>query len=206
MFNCKCGKRHQKTSEIGRSHWKRYMEATANAIAKDKPDPKVHDEVMAEIFENVMDAKVAFTPWPINVGEVKELSEDRIRKYSSVTPDAAPDVVMLNHVMPDNWTEGKEVFTTYRLDRFLLGHLTKNDINMIIEKVVVIKNDTFKANWRIPSWEDMTSHALMPFSLDEEEKYAIIVDTRQGKKTGIVRKARMLKALKEATKPYDIKT
>ena len=202
MFNCKCGKRHQKTSEIGRSHWKRYMEATANAIAKDKPDPKVHDEVMAEIRNS--DTTKTNTSMIENV--VGELSEDRIRKYSSVTPDAAPDVVMLNHVMPDNWTEGKEVFTTYRLDRFLLGHLTKNDINMIIEKVVVIKNDTFKANWRIPSWEDMTSHALMPFSLDEEEKYAIIVDTRQGKKTGIVRKARMLKALKEATKPYDIKT
>ena len=174
MFDCKCGKRHKKNSDIGRAHYKKYFPTEA-AIERDKPDPTVH----AEVMEEIMNAKVMYTPAPVEVPQ----------EECTWKPD-----------------ENQRHLTVYALDRWMLDHHTKRDIMHLVDALVTKNHEELKANWRASSWEDKETHAMIPLTIDEELKYAMLVDARNKKKTGLLRKKRAIKALKEAVKPWDVTT
>jgi hypothetical protein len=188
MFDCPCGKKHKKTSDIGRAHYRKYFPKEA-AIEKDKPDPTVREEVLKEIE---LHGKVVDNGVPMVLDGMW-------------TKDSAEE--MYGPKNEDSWKadDGMSLMTTYSLDRHLLKSHKKRDISYIIEHCIVTKNhEELKANWRASSWEDKATHAMIPFTIDEEEKYAFLVDARNKKKTGFMRKKRAMKALKEANKPYEV--
>jgi len=186
MFDCKCGKRHKKTSEIGRAHFKLYF-PTEYAIEHDKPDPKVREEIMSE------EAKAAWAPAVLDANDLPNVTAE-------ITGALNPPK------KEETWHADKNqrTMTVYALDRYLLKNHKKRDLKYIIEYCIVTKqHEELKANFRASSWEDKQTHAMIPFTIDEEEKYAMLVDARNKKKTGLLRKHGAVKALKEAVKPWE---
>jgi hypothetical protein len=89
-------------------------------------------------------------------------------------------------------------FTPKRLDQFLLV-AKKNQLRVLLEGCrVKFADEIYIAVWRVASWEKEVGHGRKPFTIDEAIKYGPLIDMANGKKPGILRRARSKKMLKEA--------
>jgi len=182
-YKCtKCGYNHVK-GKIHEDH-KQFAEAVVNVPKRMEMDKiKYVQDIKPGMLDGLKISKV-------------ENTKDGGLEGSMMTP--AKTAIIKIEPSP----EGDGAFSDMaRLDGFLL-RASKRQIMLLLGGTRVrMKGGVYISNWKAGMWEDVISHARIPFNIEEVTKYMPMINMASGKRPGMLANARSKQALREAIKP-----